>query len=99
MDVTYLRYQDDIIILCQTKRQFEGCKQRLMHILDERRLRLSRKKIRIGAIDKGFHFLGINYLETQPLDRTRVTQISIGPDNQERHEQFLSLMGGQFFCT
>lgn len=33
MDVTYLRYQDDIIILCQTKRQLERCKQRLMDVL------------------------------------------------------------------
>ena len=56
MDVTYLRYQDDIIILCQTKRQLERAKQRLMDILHERRLRLSRKKTRIGSIDKGFHF-------------------------------------------
>ena len=27
MDVTYLRYHDDIIILCQTKRQLELAKQ------------------------------------------------------------------------
>ncbi|MCX7116049.1 MAG: hypothetical protein NTW08_09110 [Gammaproteobacteria bacterium] len=26
MDVTYLRYQDDLIILCKTKRQLERCK-------------------------------------------------------------------------
>jgi RNA-directed DNA polymerase len=50
MDVTYLR-QDDILILCQTKRQLERCKHRLMDVLQERRLRLSRKKTRIGSID------------------------------------------------
>ena len=33
------------------------CKQRLMGVLQERRLRLSRKKTRMGSIDKGFHFL------------------------------------------
>jgi hypothetical protein len=70
------RYQDDIIILCQTKRQLERAKQRLMDILHERRLRLSRKKTCIGSIDKGFHSLGINYLEPQPLDGTNVTQVS-----------------------
>lgn len=53
MDVTYPRYQDDIIILCQTKRQLERSKQRLMDVLHEKRLRLSRKKTRIGTIDKG----------------------------------------------
>jgi hypothetical protein len=56
---TYLRYQDDIIILCQTKRQLERCKRRLMTTLKERHLQLSRKKTRIGRIAGGFHFLGI----------------------------------------
>lgn len=94
MDVTYLRYQDDIIILCQTKRQLERSKQRLMDVLHERRLRLSRKKTRIGTTDKGFHFLGINYLETQPLDGTNVTQISLDPVTPKQTEQFLNSMGG-----
>ena len=74
VDVTYLRYQDDIVILCQTKRQLERCKKRLMSILQERHLQLSRKKTRIGAINGGFHFLGIQYLETQPPNNTCVPQ-------------------------
>lgn len=94
MDVTYLRYQDDIIILCQTKRQLERCKQRLMDVLHERRLQLSRKKTRIGAIDKGFHFLGINYLEPQPLDSTNVTQVASDSANQTQPEQYLHSVGG-----
>ncbi|HHI9467086.1 TPA: reverse transcriptase domain-containing protein [Legionella anisa] len=49
MDDTYLRYQDDIVILCQTKRQLTRCKQRLMDVLKERKLRLSHKKTRIGS--------------------------------------------------
>ena len=92
MDVTYLRYQDDIIILCQTKRQLERAKQRLMDILHERRLRLSRKKTRIGSIDKGFHFLGINYLEPQPPDGTNVTQVS--NDSTIHYAHCLNSMGG-----
>ena len=92
MDVTYLRYQDDIIILCQTKRQLERAKQRLMDILHERRLRLSRKKTRIGSIDKGFHFLGINYLGPQPPDGTNVTQVS--NDSAIHHAHCLNSMGG-----
>ncbi|MEI6514095.1 MAG: reverse transcriptase domain-containing protein, partial [bacterium] len=70
----YLRYQDDVIILCKTKRQLERCKRRLMNILQERRLQLSRKKTRIGAIETGFHFLGIQYLETQSPNNTCVPQ-------------------------
>ena len=92
MDVTYLRYQDDIIILCQTKRQLERAKQRLMDILHERRLRLSPKKTRIGSIDKGFHFLGINYLEPQPPDGTNVTQVS--NDSAIHYAHCLNSMGG-----
>jgi len=94
MDVTYLRYQDDILILCQTKRQLERCKQRLMGVLQERRLRLSRKKTRIGSIDKSFHFLGINYLELQPPDGTNVSQNSFDSANQKQSEQYLTSMGG-----
>jgi len=83
MDVSYLHYQDDIIILCKTKRQFERCKQRLMAVLKERRLGLSRKKTRMGVINQGFHFLGIHYSETQPLNGINASQEhqhSIEPD-------------------
>lgn len=74
MDVTYLRYQDDFIVLCYTKRQLNRAKQRMMDVLHERRLSLSRKKTRIGSIEKGFHFLGIHYPGTQTPDNTNVAQ-------------------------
>ena len=93
MNVTYLRYQDDIIILCQTKRQLVRCKQRLMDVLKEKRLRLSRKKTRIGSIDKGFHFLGINSLEPQPSDGTKVSQNAFDSAGQKQTEPYLSHMG------
>lgn len=66
-----------------------------MDVLQERRLRLSRKKTRMGSIDKGFHFLGINYLEPQPLDGTNVSQNSFDPANQKQSEQYLTSMGGR----
>ncbi len=72
MEVTYLRYQDDIIILCKTKRQLNRCRCKMMRILSERQLKLSRKKSRIGCIKNGFHFLGIEYPGTQPLGNTEV---------------------------
>jgi RNA-directed DNA polymerase len=73
-DVKYSRYQDDIIILCKTKRQLNRCRRKMMDILAERHLKLSRKKSRIGLINKGFHFLGINYPGTQPQDHTKEVQ-------------------------
>ena len=39
MQLTYLRYQDDILILCQTKRQLTRAVLRLKQVLHERRLR------------------------------------------------------------
>ena len=77
MDVTYLRYQDDVLILCKSKRQLNRAKARLIRVLKERRLKLSRKKTRIGTVDTGFHFLGIHYIHypgTQTQDNTSMTQ-------------------------
>lgn len=76
MDVTYLRYQDDILILCKTKRQLNRCRRRMMEVLHQRRLTLSGKKTRIGSINTGFHFLGIQYLGTRPSNNTNVTHAS-----------------------
>lgn len=66
MNVFYLRYQDDIIILCKTKRSLNRCKRRMMEVLHERGLKLSRKKSRIGKTDTSFHFLGIQYPGSNP---------------------------------
>lgn len=75
IDVTYIRYQDDILILCKTKRQLSRCRRRLMMVLQERHLKLSRKKSRSGTIQKGFHFLGIDYPGAQTQDNdTKVVQ-------------------------
>ncbi|MDI1351911.1 MAG: reverse transcriptase/maturase family protein [bacterium] len=69
-DVHYYRYQDDILILCPTKRSLERSKQRLMAVLKTKQLSLSRKKTKIGSLDSGFHFLGFNYLGTQTPNNT-----------------------------
>jgi hypothetical protein len=55
MDVVYIRYADDIILLCKTKRSLNRCRRRLMEVLAERKLTLSRKKSRMGDITKPFH--------------------------------------------
>jgi len=45
-----------------------------MSVLQDRYLQLSRKKTRIGATNSGFHFLSIQYLETQSPDNINVPQ-------------------------
>ena len=83
-----------LLILCKTKRQLQRCKQRLIDILQAKRLRLSRKKTRIGSIDQGFHFLGIHYLGTQPLDKTNVTQEHSGPVQRLKSANSLPIVRG-----
>jgi RNA-directed DNA polymerase len=96
MAVHYFRFQDDVLILCKSKRQLLRCRRRMMEILHERGLKLSRKKSRIGLINKGFHFLGIHYPGTQPQDHTKVVQAAndsmIEPRNTDDH--ILAMSGG-----
>src|SRR3990167_6868734 len=93
-DVVYLRYQDDILILCKTKRQMNRCRRRMMEVLHERRLSLSRKKSRMGCISSGFHFLGIDYPGTQTRDRTNVAYAN-DDSMQPSAVQVLSNGGGK----
>jgi RNA-directed DNA polymerase len=86
MDVTYLRFQDDVLILCKTKRQMNRCRRRMMAILQERHLTLSLKKSRMGSIADGFHYLGIQYSPTQPENTTKETH--------NNDAQYLNGIGG-----
>jgi retron-type reverse transcriptase len=93
LNVAYFRYQDDILILCQTLRSLNRCKQRLMKILDARQLRLSGKKTRIGHIHQGFHFLGVHYSQTQTVDST-TTQAAVDVANKTQKVLNIPTMGG-----
>lgn len=84
--VHYFRFQDDVLILCKTKRQMNRCRRRLMEVLSERQLTLSRKKSRMGSIESGFHFLGVDYSPTRMENISKVT-----PKNDV---QLLDEMGG-----
>jgi len=92
MDIVYLRYNDDIIALCKTKRQLNRCKKRMMEVLHERQLSLSRKKSRMGPICSGFHFLGIDYLPTRLEDNITVTHAN--DDSIAQHDVVYSLVNG-----
>jgi RNA-directed DNA polymerase len=94
VDVTYLRYQDDIIILCKTKRQRHRCRRRMMEVLHERQLRLSREKTRMGCINDGFHFLGIDYLPTRMEDKTNVTHVNDASITSPNNVYYINENGG-----
>ena len=92
MDVAYFRFQDDVLILCKTKRQLNRARRRMMEVLYERQLSLSRKKSRMGSIGRGFHFLGVDYLPTQPADNTTDTYANDG--DIARNDAVYSLANG-----
>lgn len=73
-EVDYFRYHDDILIFCPTKRSFKRCQARLTRLLNQKHLSLSIKKTKMGRIEQGFHYLGIDYLGTQPLIKTSSLQ-------------------------
>lgn len=74
LDILYVRFQDDILALCKSKRQLNRCRKRMMEVLSERQLKLSRKKSRMGTVTDSFHFLGIHYSLTQPENYISVKQ-------------------------
>jgi len=94
MQISYIRYQDDILIMCQTKRQLTRCWRKMMEVLQERRLSLSRKKTRMGCIKSGFHFLGVKYLGTQTLDNTSAEYSCNDSVIPFRNDQKLNANGG-----
>lgn len=94
MQVSYLRFQDDYIILCKTKRQLLRCRRRMMEVLQERGLSISRKKSYIGCISRGFHFLGVQYFPTQPEDNIAVARAMNDRAIQPDTESILSMSEG-----
>ncbi len=55
-----IRYADDFVILCETKKDAESAKETIAFWLKDRGLALSKEKTQIVNITKGFDFLGFN---------------------------------------
>ena len=69
----FLRYQDDVLILLKTKRQYQRAKKRVFEILRKLRLKVSPHKTWMGKLEKGFHFLGVTFDPTQ-IGQSQKTQ-------------------------
>ena len=67
MDVCYIRYMDDCLILCKSYSQYKRAKQRIDTVLKELALELSPKKTYMGLITD-FHFLGCHIHVLPALD-------------------------------
>jgi RNA-directed DNA polymerase len=83
-----------LLIFAKTKRQLSRCRRRMMDVLHERRLSLSRKKSRMGCIKGGFHFLGIDYLPTRTEDNTNMTHINDAAITPANNVHYLNENGG-----
>jgi hypothetical protein len=57
----YFRYMDDIIILAKTARHYRRAKKMLFVILRSLQITLSPSKTTMGKLNKGFHFLGVQF--------------------------------------
>lgn len=58
----YVRYMDDIIILCQSREALVAMRAAAEEELARKKLRLSEKKTQIAPITQCIHFLGFSYL-------------------------------------
>ena len=63
----------------QTKRQYARAKRKLKNILQQLKLQLAPTKTRMGNIESGFHFLGINFSVARTLESP---QKNVKPKNQ-----------------
>lgn len=68
----------------------------MMQVMNERHLRLSKRKTRTGEIEQsGFHFLGIEYPPTRMEDNTNTTPVELKQEKiAPTTDRFLSNEGG-----
>ncbi len=61
MDVKYIRYMDDILILAKTRWKLKKAIKVLNQTFDELKLEKHPDKTVIGRVEKGFDFLGYHF--------------------------------------
>jgi RNA-directed DNA polymerase len=92
--VCYFRFMDDILILAETKRQYLRAKKRLQKILFKLKLSLSRQKTKMGRLEFGFHFLGVNFAVSRNQQNKIYTVISIHDRSCYRALDKITVMRG-----
>ena len=92
--VCYFRFMDDVLILAETKRQYLRAKKRLQKILFKLKLSLSRQKTKMGRLEFGFHFLGVNFAVSRNQQNKIYTVISIHDRSCYRALDKITVMRG-----
>ena len=59
--ISYHRYMDDVVVLTRSKNQYLKAKRQMQQILNSLKLRCARSKTKMGLLNRGFHFLGIDF--------------------------------------
>ena len=67
----------------------------MMAILNKQKLKLSKKKSRIGRVDESFHFLGIHYFGTQTQNNTIERAAKAPVSTKEPELDLLDLLHNQ----
>ncbi len=81
-----IRYADDFVIICKTKKEAEAMYQKLSPYLDKRGLTLAENKTKVTHISEGFDFLGFNLRQYKTKTKT-VLLIKPSKDSVKKAKQ------------
>lgn len=69
--ITWVRYADDFLLLCETRTEAEAAMEVVRRILEEMGLSLSPEKSRIAHLEEGFDYVGWHYKGRQRWPRKK----------------------------
>lgn len=69
--IRWVRYADDLVLLCRSREEAEAALEQLREMLAEMGLSLSEEKTRIADLEHGFDFLGWHYREDRRWPRRK----------------------------
>jgi group II intron reverse transcriptase/maturase len=72
--VKLVRFADDMVFMCRSKRQAEWVMEKLRSQLEEMKLTLNEDKTEIKHVGEGFEFVGFKYRETYSTRQKRLVR-------------------------
>ncbi|MFE3892566.1 group II intron reverse transcriptase/maturase [Priestia sp. YIM B13446] len=82
---TVIRYADDFVIFCESKKEAESMYENLKSYLAKRGLELAHNKTRVTHISEGFDFLGFNFRQYPTnKEKGRLWKLIIKPSKKSQ---------------
>lgn len=85
-----VRYADDFVVMCKTKEGAEKALKVTEEILQSLKLAFNQKKTRITDFDRGFRYLGVDFIKSfalkAPSEETKIIQKPSSPEKIELPE-------------